>query len=93
MKNLIIASLFMITCALLPSNNMHAFTLQDAVLAQNMPKGINMMVPAKDGKSYYELSDDGSRILGIRRLEGITYRNEKRGCFYGHPHLLFIFLP
>ena len=63
MKNLIIASLFMITCALLPSNNMHAFTLQDAVLAQNMPKGINMMVPAKDGKSYYELSDDGSRIL------------------------------
>ena len=42
---------------------MHAFTLQDAVLAQNMPKGINMMVPAKDGKSYYEPSDDGSRIL------------------------------
>lgn len=63
MKNIFVTSLFIIACSLLPSNYIQAFTLQDAVLAQNMPLGINMMVPAKDGKSYYELSDDGSRIL------------------------------
>ena len=63
MKNIFVTSLFIIACSLLPSNYIQAFTLQDAVLAQNMPLGINMMVPAKDGKSYYELSDDGSQIL------------------------------
>ena len=38
-------------------------TLQDAVLQQKTPKGINPMIPAVDGNFYYELTDGGSKII------------------------------
>ena len=38
-------------------------TLQDAVLQQKTPKGINPMIPAVDGNFYYELIDGGSKII------------------------------
>lgn len=40
-----------------------ALTLQEAVLGQSVPSRIGEMVPANDGETYYELSDDQSRIV------------------------------
>lgn len=40
-----------------------ALTMKDFVLGQSNPNSISEMIPANDGSNYYELSDDGSRII------------------------------
>ena len=64
MNKFLITSLIMAVTASAFTIDCNAeFTLQDAVLQQKSPNGINEIVPAADGKYYYELSDGGSKII------------------------------
>lgn len=63
MNKIYAASLIMLASVAVPSHINAAFSLQDAVLHQNAPAGINPMIPSVDGNYYYELVDDGSKII------------------------------
>lgn len=62
-KILITSLIFASSIAGVATPCMADFSLKDAVLQQKTPKGINTMVPAANGNSYYELIDNGSKIV------------------------------
>ena len=64
MNKIFITSLILAISAAVQATDCNArLTLQDAVLQQKSPKGINEMIPATDGKYYYELTNGGSKII------------------------------
>lgn len=65
MKSILLSLLFVVSCL-----SANALTLQDFVLSQSRPQGIGEVVSAADGISYYQLSDDGAKILKIGYADG-----------------------
>lgn len=58
-RHILVAAVMLLVTAL----GAGALTMKDFVLGQSNPQSLGEMVPANDGACYYELSDDGSRII------------------------------